>query len=261
MRNERMMEYMLSHTPLIDFLSLGDLSQLRQVCVYARSCVGHWGRRCRTCDLDAMWDVDARAATCYAPPGQEGKWFVAYWRNRLPAVVPVPFWNRLFLAIRNFITMPALRAWCWFEQEPAYDVDGGVRWRVSATLDVVGASTHHDSHYPPELKDIDEFVSLGVAWECPRRIQDAVIGLNPFSVGWHSDDGNIYHDSLVVSEAARFGRGDRVSVALDYPTGTLLFEKNGRVVYTHELAGDFLCNCLSFGAVCKTKNSVFFNAS
>lgn len=257
-----MLEYMLSHTHLTEFLTMSDLCRLRGVCADARCRLGHWARRCRTYDPDALWDVDRRPASCYVPPPmpEEGKWFVAYWRSRLPSVVPHAFWGRFFAAIRGFITLPALKAWCWCEQEPAYALDGGVRWRVSATLDIVGTSRHYDYHYPPdELKDIDEFVSLGVAWECPQRIQDAVLGLNPFSVGWHSDDGNIYQDSLVVSGAARFGRGDRVGVSLDYPTGTLLFEKNGRIVYVHELAGDFLCNPLSFGAVCKTKNSIFFN--
>lgn len=256
-----MLEYMLCHTCLTEFLTMGDLSRLRQVCLGARSQLGHWARRCRTYDPDALWDVDRRPASCYSPSsgGGEARWFVAYWRSRLPSVVPHAFWGRLFVAIRGFITLPALKAWCWCDQEPAYTTDGGVRWRVSATLDVVGTSRHH---YPPdELKDIDEFVSLGVAWDRPSRLQDAVLGLNASSIGWHSDDGNIYHDSLVVSDAGRFGRGDRVGVALDYPTGTLLFEKNGRVVYVHELMGDFLCNPLSFGAVCKTKNSIFFNSS
>lgn len=253
------MEYLICHTPMVGFLTMGDLSRLRQACAHARRQLGHWVARCRRYDPNALWRLDGRSASCYKP-GPEEKWFVAYWESRIPSVVPLPFWNRLFLSIRNFITLPVLRAWNRFELEPVY-ADNKPAWRVAATLDIIGASSHHDSHYPPELKDIDEFVSLGVAWECPTRTQDAVLGLNPFSIGWHSDDGNLYHESLVVSEAARFGRGDHVSVALDYPTGTLVFEKNGRVVCVHELAGDFLCNRLSFGAVCKTKNNIFFNAS
>lgn len=256
-----MLDYLLCHTPMTDFLTLGDTARLRLVCALARARLGRWAEKCRAYDPNAPWDVDGRPASCCGPPDND-KWFVAYWRARVPSVAPLPFWNRLFLAVRDFITLPALRAWCPHEQEPAYAIDNGcVRWRIAATLDIVGTSAHHDAHYPPELSEIDEFVSLGVAHERPPLVQDAVPGLNASSIGWHSDDGNIYHDSLVVSSGARFGHGDRVGIALDYPTGALLFEKNGRVVYVHELTGDFLCRPLSFGAACKTRNSIFFNAT
>ena len=126
-------------------------------------------------------------------------------------------------------------------------------------MEIVGSHIHRpDNENGGHFKDIDEFVSVGISTMHTEHIQDSILGLNSFSIGWHSDDGNIYMDSLVLSEGLLYGAGDTVDVRVNYGSGTISFEKNNHVVYEHELSGDFLSQPLSFCVVSKTLNTLFF---
>jgi len=131
-------------------------------------------------------------------------------------------------------------------------------WEIGMRVEIVGTSMHNHENYPDELKDIDEFVAIGVCIQRSDPVHENICGLNPFSIGWHSDDGGIYMDSLLVDECQKFGSGDKVDVVIDYLGGMILFKKNRSFVNCFELSGEFLSHPLIFTVSSTTSNSLFF---
>jgi len=258
---------LLGHTHvMMDFLSLYELGQLRQTCLVFKEWVDKtiypsssytWVQKCRLCDPHHLWMVDGQEASCYHPI--QKKWVMIYWKKKLPSVIPSPFWNYFMRIMKGFVSLSHFQQWCAFEPHPAVIPPRVKRWDIGMVVSIVGTAVHNDENYPTELKDIDEFVSVGVTLRQSEYLQDNILGLNPYSIGWHSDDGKIYMDSLVVNEGQFFGRGDYTEIVLDYTCGILLFKKNHHLVYLHELTGEFLSNPLIFSATCSTMNNLFFS--
>lgn len=255
---------LVGHTDLVlGFLDLCDLSQLRQACSplkkwVEKSVLPHtsytWIQKCRLCDPQLLWDIGGKPASCYKPV--QKKWTLAYWPRRLPPVVPCGFWNYFMRIMSHFVSMSHFMWWASFEQCPLVVPPQQRRWEIGMWMAIVGASEHEEE--PEEWKNIDEFIAVGATLRRSDDIADNILGLNAHSIGWHSDDGKIYMDSVVVEEGETFGSGDEVEVVLDYSCGLLLFKKNNRTVYLHELTGYMLRHTLIFGASCRTMNSLFF---
>lgn len=255
---------LVGHTDLVlGCLTLHDLSQLRQTCSFLKQWVENsvlphtqytWAQKCRLCDPQLLWDIDGKPASCYKPV--QKTWAFAYWPRKLPPVVPYGFWNYFMRIMSQFVSMPHLLRWSSFEQCPLVVPPRQRRWEIGMGVSIVGTSEHEEE--PEEWKHIDEFLAVGVALRRSDEIADNILGLNAHSIGWHSDDGKIYMDSFVVEEGEPFGSGDEVEVVLDYSCGLLLFKKNNRSIYLHELTGDMLSRPLMFSASCRTMNSLFF---
>lgn len=256
--------YLVCQTNMTEFLTKYDLSQLRQACTLLRETIDrqshphNWVHKCRLYDPSTLWSGQV---SCHEPKeGGGAEWHVFYWLNKLPSIIPPGFWSYFLRFMKGYVSMTYFQKWNDFTQQPLVLPNRTKRWHIGMRVEIVGDYDHNNAYYPEDLGDIDEFVSVGISLSPTREIQESIIlGLNQSSLGWHSDDGCIYVDSLMVAETSRFGRGDVVDVIVDYYKGAVMFEKNSRVVYVHELSGEFLCNPLLFSVVCKTMNRLFFH--
>lgn len=255
---------LMGHTDLVlRCLTMCDLSQLRQTCSFFKKWVEDsifpntsytWIQKCRLCDPKLLWDIDGKPASCYKPV--QKTWTIAYWPRRLPPVVPPGFWNYFMRIMSQFVSMTHFLRWSSFGQCPLVVLPRHKRWDIGMWVAIVGTAEHEEE--PEEWKSIDEFIAVGVTLRWSDEIAENILGLNAHSIGWHSDDGKIYIDSIMVQEGEPFGNGDEVEVVLDYSSGLLIFKKNNRSIYLHELTGDMLRQPLIFGASCRTMNSLFF---
>lgn len=260
-----MLEYLLSQTNLKDFLSNWELSQLRQSCRLLKEILDKrvypltWVQTCRFCDPNVLWHhiMDRRMVSCYQP--QILDWVVICWGDKLPSIIPSPFWSYFLRFMKGYVSMTQFRMWGKYTPHPVTFPDRSSRWQIGMKMEIVGNSFHNEEFYPEELKDIDEFISIGVSIYQPQHIHESILGLNQHSMGWHSDDGNIYMDSLLIGEASQFGKGDTLVVSVDYYNGLVLFEKNSKLIYIQEISGAFLYNPLLFTVVCKTMNQLFLS--
>ena len=261
---------LMNHTDLVlGYLSLYDLAQLRQTCSLWKQWMEKyvcplttttdytWIEKCRLCDPELLWQIDGNMASCYRPVRKQ--WIIATWQKKLPSIIPQQFWNYFMRIMKGFVSMPQFMKWSSFEQRPLVMPPHENRWDIGMRVVIVGTAIHDEENYPEELKDIDEFISVGISTQTINKIHEDILGLNGHSVGWHSDDGKIYMDSLVVDEGETFGRGDEICITVDYSYGVLIFQKNRRFIYIHDLAGGMLSHPLRFGATCRTMNSLFFS--
>ena len=264
-----MLDYMMEHTDLVGYLSVKELCIMRLVSSSLKDKVemrrhphtGYtWIQKCRLLDPKTLWNVENKLASCHEPVFRD--WLVAYWTDRLPPVVPSAFWNFFLRIIRGFLSMSCFMRWCpSFQQQPLVLPSGQERWDIVMRLEIVGGYVHDEQEdYPEVLQDMDEFISLGIIKDCPHDIlRNSILGLNGSSIGWHSDDGNFYFDSLMVGEGEKFGSGDTVEVILDYSYGVVLFKKNGRLIYIYELIGSFLSTPLIFAVSGTSMNNLYFS--
>lgn len=260
-----MLPFLLDHTNFIEFLSVYELSQLRETCVMVKDQLKTllhphttWIQKCRFCDSNTLWEINNTDASCYKPETE--RWIAIYWNKKLPSIVPHTFWSYFSKFMKGYMTLSKFEQWCQYNQEPLFFYNNIKKFEIRMRIDIMGTFVHDENFFPNELQNIDEFISVGVSIINTKNIHDGILGLNSFSIGWHSDDGNIYLDSLVIGGCGcSFGKGDVVEVIVDYLNGMLLFEKNFKLVYIYELSGEFLCNPLLFSVVCKTKNSIFFD--
>lgn len=261
-----MLNYLIDNTDLLEYLSLHDLSEIRQtrLClkhhIDKRICLNNtnWIQKCRMYNPNDLWEINGKMASCYKP--LRNKWIMIYWQKKLPSIVPKPFWNYFLQFMKGFVSLYKFQQWCHFEQIPLILPNKKEKWEVKMKMEIVGASIHNNNEeYPEELRDIDEFIAVGITLHRTRDIKNGILGLNSFSIGWHSDDGIIYMDSLMIDKGELFGKGDKIELILDYQNGILMFSKNSKLVYYHELSGEFICNPLTFSVSCRTMNSLFLS--
>lgn len=261
-----MLDYLIRHTDFLQFLSVVQIGQLREVSHEIKTFIEtrqlpvswSWIEKCRHCDPHTMWNLDGKSISCLDPCGKQ-EWLTIYWKKKIPSIVPHSFWSYFLQCFKGFMTLSKFQKWRSFHPSPVIFPDRSGRMNVRMRVEIVGSHIHRpDNENGGHFKDIDEFVSVGISTMHTEHIQDSILGLNSFSIGWHSDDGNIYMDSLVLSEGLLYGAGDTVDVRVNYGSGTISFEKNNHVVYEHELSGDFLSQPLSFCIVSKTLNTLFF---
>lgn len=256
-----MMEYLIWNTNWIEYLTGDDLSLLRQTCsnvkqgLERRMHMGDWVLSHRSIDPTTPWKLnDVHTIVFDYKPSQEKKeWAFLYSLQKLPPIVPHPFWNYFLKFVKGLVSMTTFQKWCQFHQKPLLFPQNRLQYDVELRMEIRGHHTHNYNAYLEDWNDIDEFFSIGVVIQ---KNSPDIVGLDPCSIGWHSDDGNIYMESLVVGKGGRFCAGDKVSVMIDYVQGLLIFKKNSKWMCVVELSGEFMCNPLNFGIVCKTMNQV-----
>lgn len=259
-----MMEYLIHNTNWIEYLTRDDLSLLRQTgskvkkSVEERMHVFDWVLDHRTIHPTTPWKVNDNhnVMVDYCPQQEEKEWAFIYWSQKLPPVVPPAFWNYFLKFVKGFVSMSTFQKWCQFHQKPLMFPKNRLKFDVEMRVEIIGNHTHNYNAYLEEWNDIEEFFSIGIV---AHYNHPDILGLHPFSIGWHSDDGNIYMDSLVVGKGGCFARGDRICLLVDYLQGLLIFKKNSKWMCVLELSGEFMCNPLKFGLVCKTLNHVRFS--
>jgi hypothetical protein len=267
-KNKNMLVDLVQNTNLLDFLTQYDLSQVRGTSRVLKTFIDNisqprtytWIQKCRFCNPDMLWEIDhCPNVSCYKPPRK--KWVMMYWSRKLPSIIPPSFWNYFMNFVKGYMTLSKFETWHPFQKEPLWFPCHCPRWEIRMRVDIIGTSSHNEEDdYPEELRNIDEFLSVGISLVSTRNIHDGILGLNSFSIGWHSDDGNLYMDSLLIHQGGEgFGKDDQVEVVVDYFSGMLLFKKNSQVVYLYELSGEFLCNPLLFSVSGKTMNSIFLS--
>lgn len=258
------MEYLIYNTNWVEYLTKDDLSLLRQTgsivkkCVDRRMCIVDWVLDHRLMDTSTPWklnDSPVRVMDAYHPQQWNKEWAFIYWLQELPPIVPPAFWNYFFRFVKGYVSMSTFQKWCQFQQKPLLFPHNKLKFDIEMKVEIVGNHTHNYNVYLEEWNDIEEFFSIGIVI---HHHHPDILGLGSHSMGWHSDDGNIYMDSLVVGKAGRFGRGDKISLLVDYLQGLAIFIKNAKWMCVLELSGEFMCNPLTFGLVCKTMNQVRF---
>jgi len=262
-----MLDYLVDNTDFLEYLSIMDFCVIRQASLCLKYSVEKkvcpreitWVQKCRMYDSSTLWDMNGKMASCYKPT--KTKWLMIYSQKKMPSIIPTPFWNYFLNFMKGFVTLYKFQNWCNFQQIPLTQLPNKKeKWEVKMKMEIIGVSVHNeDEEYPEELRDIDEFISIGVALHRSSNIKEGVLGLNPVSIGWHSDDGIIYMDSLKIDKGVRFGKGDKIEIVIDYFNGAIMFLKNSRMIHFHELSGEFLCNPLLFGVSCRTMNSLFLS--
>ena len=260
-----MMEYLIYNTNWVEYLTKDDLSLLRQTASIVKQCVDKrmhvvdWVLDHRFMDPTIQWKVNDsqdRVIDDYHPRQEKKEWAFIYWLQELPPIVPPAFWNYFLNFVKGYVSMATFQKWCQFQQKPLLFHKNQLKFDIEMKVEIIGNHTHNYNLYLEDWNDIEEFFSIGIV------IHDNhpdILGLSPCSMGWHSDDGTIYMDSLVVGKAGRFGRGDKISLLVDYLQGLLIFKKNSKWMCVLELSGEFMCNPLQFGFVCKTMNHVRFS--
>jgi len=258
-----MLDYLVDHTDFLGYLSVDDLCAIRQTSLCLKYSVEKqtgkrtWIEKHRMYDPNVLWETNGKLVSCYKPI--RNKWVMIYRQKKMPSIVPRPFWNYFLQFMKSFITLYKFQQLCDFQQTPLTMLPNmKQKWEAKMKVEIVGTSAHNqENEYPEELRDIDEFISIGVTFNRTSHIKEGVLGLNPYSIGWHSDDGIIYTDSLTIDKGALFGKGDKIELIIDYLNGALIFLKNSKLIYFHELSGEFLCNPLTFSVSCRTMNSLF----
>lgn len=259
-----MWDYLVCQTNLTEFLTNYELCQLRQTCTLLKTTIDHqhhpynWIQKCRFYDPSTLWSVGGCQVSCYEPKDY-AEWMVFYWLKKLPSIIPLGFWTYFLRFMKGYVSMTHFQKWVGFTQQPLILPDGSKKWHIGMKVEIIGDYNHNNAYYPEDLEDIDEFISIGISLSPIQNIQESILGLNQTSLGWHSDDGSIYMDSLMVAQASKFGKGDVVSIIVDYYKGMVMFEKNSRVIHVQELSGEFLYNPLFFSVACKTMNKLFFH--
>lgn len=261
-----MLEDLVQNTNLLEFFTQYDLSQLRATSLVLKTYIDKiiyphtytWIQKCRFYDPNLLWNIDHSPHVSYYKP-QRKKWVMMYWNKKLPSIIPPSFWNYFMTFVKGCITLSKFESWHSFHKQPLWFPCHCPQWEISMRVDIVGTSTHNEEDdYPEELRNIDEFISVGISMMMTDSIQDSILGLNSFSIGWHSDDGNLYMDSLLIRQGEQgFGKDDQVDVMVDYFRGVLVFKKNTHVIHHYELSGEFLCNPLLFSVSGKTMNNIF----
>lgn len=257
-----LLDYLVGQTDMEEFLTRWEMSQVRQTCRHLKETIDHrvspltWVETCRRCDPKGLWDVGGHRVSCHIPLHPE--WVVIRWEKALPSLIPAPFWSYFMRFMKGYVSMPQFQTWNGHTPQPIVFPGPHRRWWVGMRVEIVGEYSHNEEYFPEELKDMDEFLSVGLSLSTSHSPQDIILGLNDHSVGWHSDDGNIYMGSLIVGEAPKFGKGDTVDVMVDYYNGVVWFQKNARLVHVQELSGEFLCNPLRLTVACKTMNHLHF---
>ncbi|KAK6495308.1 hypothetical protein TWF481_003333 [Arthrobotrys musiformis] len=71
-------------------------------------------------------------------------------------------------------------------------------------------------------------IGIGLCGEF-SYLENAVVGHNLWSIGYHSDDGTVYLDGKSVKSSSHFGFGDTVGCGVDIDTGECIFILNGKV--------------------------------
>lgn len=263
-----MLHYLIYNTDISEFLTFYELTQLRGTSLVLKKFIDKfspprsytWIQKCRFCDPNILWEIDnCPNVSCYKP--QRKKWVMMYWGKKLPSIIPPAFWNYFMNFFKGYMTLSKFENWHPFHQKPLFFPHHSSKWEIRMRVDIVGTATHNDEDdYPEELRNIDEFLSVGISLLNAKNIHDGILGLNSFSIGWHSDDGNLYMDSLLINHRVEcFGKDDQVEVIVDYSGGMLLFKKNSQLVHLYELSGEFLCNPLLFSISGKTMNSLFLS--
>lgn len=162
----------------------------------------------------------------------------------IPSVVPISFWTPFWLWCHMFVTLSLLIKWTGFNPLPASSLHGKARWRVVATVSLVYDIDNVDDEEEEEDDQEDEFISVGVSLASNISCQ---YGVSSQSLGYHSDDGLVYMDSLVVAQGEPYGVGDEIRVGVDYKRGSIFFQKNNSLVANIPLHGEMLSSPLHMG--------------
>ena len=143
-----------------------------------------------------------------------------------------------------FVTLSLFTKWTGFRPLPATTSQGRPRWRVVATVSILPINEDNLVDTDNEEDDEESFISIGV---CIAGRDYGIHGVESQSLGYHSDDGMIYMESLVVAKAEPYDVGDEIRVGVDYRRGNIYFQKNRITMAVVPLHGEMLSFPLHVG--------------
>jgi len=154
------------------------------------------------------------------------------WEEKLPSVIPRAVWPRILYMFHEYLTLDIIRRWMRMDGRPIVCEDQR-RWRIGLEVECA--------------LDEDDWIAIGVSWGGGGK--DTILGFDPRSIGYVSDDNCVYHDSLrLVKNHCRYLPALRhMACVIDYEDGTLSFFRNHALEFVWEMDGRVLLQSLVLG--------------
>jgi hypothetical protein len=141
----------------------------------------------------------------------------------------------------------------YIPKQPIYFINKLSKWKICLHVNVL----------PPEYPDYPDddmyeqyLISVGL---CHSNPNSQLLGSDNNSIGYHSDDGLFYQESLIIGKGEKYGSCDKITLIIDYENGQVEFEKNKKNMLTHTLRGEFLSNSLYLGITTSTNNFILLH--
>lgn len=192
---------------LTDCLTLIEQFHLREVCRSCRDELRHL--RLRQCG--PLSDPSIRYFWIEDEEHQSIRW-----KQKLPSIYPRSLWSPLWVWIHELT--PWLCPWRPLESRPiCYNGQRTMRIGMEITVSP------------------DTWAAIGICWDGDDTSK--IVGFDPCSIGYHSDDNCVYHDSLRIirNHCRHQSPVEMIGCAMDYTDGTLYFYRNGFLEFTWEM--------------------------
>lgn len=224
----------VQNTDFLHFLTMTTKSTLREVsrdlCYLVdggKTTSKPWTHQCR-CIMGKKFTREKSLSPC-----------IIHLKTPLPSIIPYSFWTPFWKWCNLFVTMKVYRKWTRFRPFPVFSPYPV--WCVYMAVRIVECTDPDFDGGGP--------ITLGVyVGDTP----DDQLGLTGSSIGYHSDDGYVYYENLVVGRCPTFQTGDTVFVGIDYCHGVVHFTKKYDKTYSFPLHGEFLYKPIYFG-ICMDK--------
>lgn len=156
------------------------------------------------------------------------------WKQPLQPIFPVSLWPKWLRFLPEMISFDWIQ---WFKKDmkicPLFCTNCEDEiWNPSCILKILKFESEEDQ--------------LGIGISTHPNKKDSFIGMDPFSIGYHLDDGMICHDGYVFKRVSKASIGDEIKISIDYCKGKLKIEKNDHILHEQTLCGQFLKKPLYF---------------
>lgn len=226
-----MLEAIILQTNLYEFLTRIEQVRLREINTTIRESL--FFLSIRHCTKEKAWtivDIGDNANTIY-------------WDDNMPSIAPRSFWPQLFYWCRHLIDLRFMEQWTGFYPRPIMFHSKECH---QIGIDIQGT--------------FNDWISIGIFWN-RDVMQQQYIGMDEYSIGYHTDDNAIYHDSFpiqnnVVDQEEEL---NKITCIIDYMEGTLCFYYNDFLGYTMKLNGDILVCPFYLGVSAPAKTDISYS--
>lgn len=235
-----------TNTDILKWLTTKDLYCLRNVCIEMNKIIEKdLLKDYRKIRNEGYWYLGEEVPiTCYAPSERINTQI--FWCDYIPAMIPKKFWNYFTKFFCTFVNMNIMKNWIGFIPKTV-NIFNEEKWRVSMTIYILPSVYYYND--PVEA----HYISIGIS-----TVWCLTLGIAENSIGYHSDDGFIYQDALIVGKGDSYGVGDEIKMTLDYQKGTIEFEKNNILMCLLYLNGKMLRSRLRIGITTNSSHIIFF---
>lgn len=224
------------NTDFLEFLSMRDKSELRCVCKDICQKVDSFSSR------TLSWKDQCRMVVHRKFYRMEtGVLSTIHLQPPLPSIAPLVFWGKFWRWCSLFVSLKLLQKWSSFIPSPVFCPEPVWCIHMSVLIDEI--PDRQNQHVNDDDTAVAFPIAIGIfTGEVPRNH----IGLTHYSIGYHSDDGYVCNDGIVIGRLGKFEKGDIIFVGIDYRRGSVYFCKRGTSPCWFPLHGEFLSSRLHF---------------